>query len=43
MNNDDPLAELRNSNFIGCFESDADLSEKSAAIVKDILSQKYVN
>ncbi len=26
---DDPLAELRNSDFIGCFSDDPDLAEKS--------------
>lgn len=38
--NDDPLAELRNSDFIGCFSGDVDLAEQSEQIVKDIISNK---
>ncbi|MGK7940495.1 MAG: hypothetical protein AB4062_10185 [Crocosphaera sp.] len=39
-NNDDPLAQLRNSDFIGCFSDDPDLSEKSEKIAKRILYNK---
>ncbi|MBF2057374.1 MAG: hypothetical protein IGQ45_09150 [Cyanobacterium sp. T60_A2020_053] len=38
--NDDPLAELRNSDFIGCFSGDVDLVEQSEQIVKDIISKR---
>ena len=31
-NNDDPLSELRNSDFIGCFSGEIDLAEKSEQI-----------
>ncbi len=37
-NNDDPVAQLRNSDFIGCFSDDPDLSEKSENIAQEILS-----
>lgn len=43
QNNDDPLAKLRNSDFIGCIEDQPDLAEKSEAIAHQILSQKDVN
>jgi hypothetical protein len=36
----DPLAKLRNSDFIGCFEDDHDLSVKSEEIAQEILSKK---
>jgi hypothetical protein len=36
----DPLAKLRNSDFIGCFEDDYDLSVKSEEIAQEILSKK---
>ncbi|MGI0483416.1 hypothetical protein ACN4EE_21870 [Geminocystis sp. CENA526] len=39
-NEDDPLLELRNSDFIGCFSGETDLAEKSEQIVKDIISKK---
>ncbi len=39
-NNDDPLAQLRNSDFIGCFSDDPDLSENSEDIAQRILSNK---
>lgn len=35
--NDDPLVELRNSDFIGCFSGEPDLAEKSEQIVRDII------
>ena len=38
LNNDDPLAQLRNSDFIGCFSDDPDLSENSENIAQRILS-----
>lgn len=37
---DDPLAELRNSDFIGCFADEPDLAEKSEQIAQDIISKK---
>ena len=37
-NNDDPLAQLRNSDFIGCFSDDPNLSENSENIAQRILS-----
>lgn len=40
QNKDDPLAQLRNSDFIGCFSDDTDLAEKSEEIGQRILSQK---
>lgn len=43
QNNDDPLAQLRNSDFIGCIEDDPDLAEQSEAIAHQILSQKDAN
>jgi hypothetical protein len=43
QNNDDPLAKLRNSDFIGCIEDEPNLAEKSEAIAHQILSQKDVN
>jgi len=39
-NYEDPLAELRNSDFIGCFSGESDLAEKSEEIAKAILTQK---
>ena len=36
-NNDDPLAQLRNSDFIGCFSDDPNLSENSENIAQRIL------
>ena len=42
-NNDDPLAKLRNSDFIGCIEYHPDLAEQSEAIAHQILSQKDAN
>ncbi len=39
-NNDDPLEKLRNSDFIGCFSDDPELSEKSENIAQEILSNK---
>jgi hypothetical protein len=36
----DPLAQLRNSDFIGCFEDDPDLAEKSEKITRDIITRK---
>jgi hypothetical protein len=41
--NDDPLAALRNSDFIGCFAGESDLAAKSEEIVHSILSQKDSN
>jgi len=38
--NEDPLADLRNSDFIGCFSGEPDLAEKAAAIAQGILSRK---
>lgn len=35
----DPLASLRNSNFIGCFSSDPDLATNSEEIAHQILTQ----
>lgn len=35
----DPLASLRNSDFIGCFSSDRDLATHSEEIAHQILSQ----
>ncbi|AUC61820.1 hypothetical protein AA637_11975 [Cyanobacterium sp. HL-69] len=37
---DDPLAELRNSDFIGCFSDEPDLAEKSEQISQEIISNK---
>ncbi len=42
-NNDDPLAQVRNSDFIGCFSDDPDLSEKSENIAQRILSNKLIS
>jgi hypothetical protein len=39
----DPLAQLRNSDFIGCFSGEPDLAEKSEEIIKTILSNKNIN
>jgi hypothetical protein len=39
-NDEDPLAELRNSDFIGCFSGEPDLGEKSEEIAKAILAEK---
>lgn len=39
--NNDPLAELRNSDFIGCFSGEPDLAEKSEQIAQEIISKKY--
>ena len=41
--NEDPLASLRNSDFIGCFAGEPDLAEKSETIIKDILAKKNIN
>jgi hypothetical protein len=38
----DPLADLRNSDFIGCFSSEPDLAEKAEEIAQGILSRKDV-
>lgn len=38
--NHDPLASLRNSDFIGCFEDDPNLATNSEAIGHEILSRK---
>jgi hypothetical protein len=35
----DPLASLRNSDFIGCFSGDPDLAKNSEEIAHQILSQ----
>jgi hypothetical protein len=35
----DPLASLRNSNFVGCFAGDPDLATNSEEIAHQILSQ----
>ncbi len=35
----DPLASLRNSDFIGCFSSDPDLATNSEEIAHQVLSQ----
>jgi hypothetical protein len=35
----DPLASLRNSDFIGCFSGDPDLATNSEEIAHQILSQ----
>jgi hypothetical protein len=43
INNEDPLAALRNSDFIGCFSGEPDLAEKSEEIAYNILSQKNSN
>jgi len=37
---DDPLAQLRNSEFIGCFADDSDLAEKSEQVAWEILSKR---
>jgi hypothetical protein len=42
-NNDDPLAQLRNSDFIGCFADEPDLAEKSEEIAQAILSEKDID
>jgi transcription initiation factor TFIIIB Brf1 subunit/transcription initiation factor TFIIB len=39
-NNNDPLAELKNSDFIGSFSDDLNLAEKSEQIAQDIMSKK---
>ncbi|MGY6529503.1 MAG: hypothetical protein ACXITR_06195 [Cyanobacterium sp.] len=38
--NDDPLAELRNSNFIGCFSDEPDLAQKSEQISQEIITNR---
>ena len=40
--NEDPLADLRNSDFLGCFSGEPDLAEKAAEIAQGILSRKDV-
>ncbi|MFN9734946.1 MAG: hypothetical protein ACK544_13670 [Microcystis sp.] len=40
--NEDPLADLRNSDFIGCFSGEPDLAEKAEEIAQGILSRKDV-
>lgn len=39
----DILAELRNSDFIGCFSDDSDLAENSEKIAHKILSKNQSN
>lgn len=39
-NEDDPLAQLRNSDFIGCFEDEPYLAEKSEEIAQEIISKR---
>ncbi len=39
-NEDDPLAQLRNSDFLGCFDDEPDLAEKSEEIAQEIISQR---
>lgn len=39
-NTDDPLAQLRNSDFIGCFADEPDLAQKSEEIAQRILAKK---
>jgi len=39
-NSEDTLAQLRNSDFIGCFSDESDLAEKSEAIAHEILFKK---
>lgn len=39
-NNQDPLAELRNSDFIGCFSGETNLAENSEEIAKTILAER---
>jgi hypothetical protein len=39
----DPLASLRNSDFIGCFSDDPNLASNSEAIAHQILSQSRDN
>ena len=39
-NHEDPLAELRNSDFIGCFSGEPDLADKSEETAKAILAEK---
>ncbi len=41
--NEDPLATLRNSDFIGCFSGESDLAEKSEQIAQEILSSRNIN
>jgi hypothetical protein len=38
---DDPLALLRDSDFVGCFSGSPDLAEKSEEIVGEIFNEKY--
>jgi hypothetical protein len=38
----DPLAQLRNSDFIGCFSDEPDFAEKSEKIAKVILGKKDI-
>ena len=40
LDNEDPLADLRNSDFIGCFADKPDLAAKSEEIAQGILSRK---
>jgi hypothetical protein len=42
LDNEDPLADLRNSDFIGCFSDEPDLAAKSEEIAQDILARKDV-
>jgi hypothetical protein len=37
----DPLAQLRQSKFIGCFNGEPDLAAKSEANFKAIMNEKY--
>jgi hypothetical protein len=42
-NSEDPLAQLRNSDFIGCFSDESDLAEKSETIAHEILSKTEIH
>ncbi len=37
----DPLAKLKQSKFIGCFQGETDLADNSQTIARSMLSEKY--
>ncbi|HBK24012.1 MAG TPA: hypothetical protein DDZ60_16400 [Planktothrix sp. UBA10369] len=41
VSNPDPLAQLRQSKFIGCFNGDPDLAANSKANFQAIMNEKY--
>jgi len=43
QNEKDPLAQLRNSDFIGCFDDTPDLAEKSEVLAREIWSKNETN